>query len=114
MEALRADAECHHAQLAKLMDSEVVNIKDQKAYAGLCGLRAQTSELRTLLGELILYVESHVKRNRQKAEPSEAISGTYEDIDPHKEDHFKKLQLAEPQSTSPCKRPQIAPLRHKS
>ncbi len=38
---LRYDAECHHAQLSKLMDSKIVYIKNQEAYDELCRLRSQ-------------------------------------------------------------------------
>ncbi len=40
-DGLTFDAECHHAQLAKLMDSKIVYIKEQKAYEELCKLREQ-------------------------------------------------------------------------
>lgn len=41
-DGLRYDAECHHAQLSKLMDSKIVYINNQKAYDELCKLREQT------------------------------------------------------------------------
>jgi len=41
-ESLRSDAECHHAQLAKLMDSEIIYVKDQDAVEELNRLREQT------------------------------------------------------------------------
>lgn len=41
-EGLRFDAECHHAQISKLMDSKIVYIKSQEAYSELCKLREQT------------------------------------------------------------------------
>lgn len=39
---LKFDAECHHAQLSKLMDSKIVYIENQEAYEKLCKLREQT------------------------------------------------------------------------
>ena len=39
---LRYDAACHHAQISKLMDSQIVYIKNQEAYEELCKLREQT------------------------------------------------------------------------
>ena len=41
-DGLRYDSTCHHAQLSKLMDSEIVYIKNQEAYEDLCRLREQT------------------------------------------------------------------------
>ena len=38
---LMYDAECHHAHLSKLMDSQIVYLKNQEAYDKLCKLRAQ-------------------------------------------------------------------------
>ncbi len=40
---LRHDSECHHAYLAKLMDSKIVYIKNQAAYHELCELREKTA-----------------------------------------------------------------------
>lgn len=169
---LRYDAECHHAHLAKLMDSQIVYVKNQDAYDKLCTLRTQAQqflesaerfgrvnesldqakiayanaclyekpgqvrleaygvisylldavmlyhgkyfkhgmkrtfeeltalpidevfvqtiqkavvskevlELRDLLKQLILYVESHTRKKKNKTEPSEALSGTYEEM----------------------------------
>lgn len=169
---LRFDAECHHAQISKLMDSKIVYIKSQEAYGELCKLREQTKafleseerfqrvneligkakisyanshlhetlgqvrldayevilflldaimlyhgvylkrgvkrtfeelsklpveeelpknmrkisaskdieELRMLLKKLVLYTESHVRQEKDKAEPSECLSGTYEEM----------------------------------
>lgn len=171
-EGLRFDAECHHAQISKLMDSKIVYIKSQEAYSELCKLREQTKafleseerfkrvneliakakisyadshlhetlgqvrldaydamlflldaimlyhgvyfkhgmkrifeelsklpveeefsnnmrkisaskdilELRMLLKNLVLYVESHARQENEKEEPSECISGTYEEM----------------------------------
>ncbi len=42
MDGLRSDSECHNAHLSKLMDSEIVYIKNQKAYDELCSLREKT------------------------------------------------------------------------
>ena len=39
---LKYDAECHHAQISKLMDSKIVYVKNQDAYDELCKLREQT------------------------------------------------------------------------
>ena len=169
---LSYDAECHHAHLSKLMDSQIVYVKNQEAYNELLKLRAQTkqfleseerilrvnelvnkakisyanaclydalgqvrleasgvisylldaimlyhgtyfkrgvkrtfeelatlpldevfthtiqkvvvskevSQLRDLLRNLILYTESHIRQEKNKAEPSEALSGTYEEM----------------------------------
>lgn len=41
-DGLRYDAACHHAQISKLMDSQIVYIKNQEAYEELCKLREQT------------------------------------------------------------------------
>ncbi len=40
-DGLRYDAECHYAQISKLMDSKIVYIKNQEAYDELCQLREQ-------------------------------------------------------------------------
>lgn len=39
---LKYDAECHHAQISKLMDSKIVYVKNQDAYDELCRLRERT------------------------------------------------------------------------
>ena len=39
---LKYDAECHHAQISKLMDSKIVYVNNQDAYDELCKLREQT------------------------------------------------------------------------
>lgn len=41
---LRYDAECHHARISKLMDSEIVYVKDRAAYDELCRLREQAKQ----------------------------------------------------------------------
>ena len=46
-ESLRYDAECHHAHLSKLMDSQIVYVKNQAAYDELCALREQASAFLT-------------------------------------------------------------------
>lgn len=38
---LKYDAECHHAQISKLMESKIVYVKNQDAYNELCRLREQ-------------------------------------------------------------------------
>ena len=38
---LKYDAECHHAQISKLMDSKILYIENQEAYEELCKLREQ-------------------------------------------------------------------------
>ena len=43
--ALRYDAECHHAHLSKLMDSQIVYVQNQDAYHELCALRTQAKQL---------------------------------------------------------------------
>ncbi len=170
--SLRYDAECHHAHLSKLMDSQIVYIKNQDAYNELCTLREQAKrllestkrfqraneslnqakiayanaclcetlgqvrleacgvisylldavmlyhgkyfkrgvkrtfeelsalpvddvfvqsiqntviskeidQLRDLLKQLILYTESHIRKEEHKAEAPEALSGTYEEM----------------------------------
>ena len=40
-DGLRYDAECHHAQISKLMESKIVYVKNQEAYDELCKLREQ-------------------------------------------------------------------------
>ena len=169
---LSYDAECHHAHLSKLMDSQIVYVRNQEAYTKLCKLRSQVKqflaseerilranelvnkakiayanaclyeelgqvrleaygvmsylldaimlyygtyfkrgtkrtfeelatlpldgvfvqtiqevvsskvvfELRDSLKDLILYVESHIRQEKNKAEPSEALMGTYEEM----------------------------------
>ncbi len=39
---LHHEAQCHHAHISKLMDSEVIYVKNQKAYDELCKLREET------------------------------------------------------------------------
>ena len=41
-DGLRFDAECYHAHLSKLMDSQILYIKNEEAYKELCRLREQT------------------------------------------------------------------------
>lgn len=41
---LKYDAECHHAQISKLMDSRIVYVKNQDALKELYKLRAQTKQ----------------------------------------------------------------------
>ena len=169
---LRSDAQCHHAQISKLMESKIVYVKKQEAYEELCKLREQAkafleseerfervdelidkakgffanahlheelgqvrvdafgvmyylldalmlyhgayfkrgvkrtfeelatlpieevfsdnmkkiaaskdiSELRDLAKNLLLYAENHTRREQPKAEPSEGLAGTYEEI----------------------------------
>ena len=169
---LEYDAECHHAHLSKLMESQIVYVKNQAAYGKLCDLRARVKrflesdarmirvrelvngaktafanaclregigqvrlaafdvisclldammlyhgtyfkrgtkrtfaelealpldgsfaqtvrkavackevlELRELLKQLILYAEGHIRQEKRKAPPSEALSGTYEEM----------------------------------
>lgn len=169
---LKIDAECHHAQISKLMDSKIVYVKNQEAYCELCKLREQAkafleseerfqrvneliekakiayansylheelgqvrvdafeviyslldaimlyhgtyfkrgvkrtfeelaklpveeefsnnmkkisaskdiSELRICLKSLLLYAESHIRQKNQKEDPSEKLSGTYEEM----------------------------------
>ena len=171
-DGLRYDAECHHAQISKLMESKIVYVKNQEAYDELCKLREQVkafleseerfqrvheliekakmsyadshlheelgqvrvdafgvmyylldaimlyhgtyfkrgvkrtfeelaalpieeefsnnmrkisagrdvSELRVLLKRLLLYVENHIRQEKRKEEPSEGLSGTYEEM----------------------------------
>ena len=170
--SLRYDAECHHVHLSKLMDSQIVYVKNQDAYNELCELRVQAKqflestgrfqranealdkakiayanaclserlgqvrieaygvisylldalmlyhgtyfkrgvkrmfeelaklpldetfvqtiqkaivskeilELRELLKQLILYIELHIKTEKKLAEPSDTLSGTYEEM----------------------------------
>lgn len=169
---LRFDAQCHHAQISKLMESKIVYVKKQEAYEELCKLREQArafleseerfervhelldkaklfyanahlheelgqvridafgvmyylldalmlyhgayfkrgvkrtfeelanlpigeefpntmkkiaaskdiSELRDLAKNLLLYAENHTRREQPKAEPSEGLAGTYEEM----------------------------------
>ena len=171
-EGLKYDAECHHAHLSKLMDSQIVYVNHQEAYDALCALRAQVKQflasegrfqrakecldkakiayanawlreelgqvrleacgvisylldavmlyhgtyfkrgvkrtfeelaalpldplfaetihaavvskevcqLREALKQLILYTENHIQTEKKKAAPSEALSGTYEEM----------------------------------
>lgn len=41
---LRYDAECHHAHISKLMDSQIVYVKNQEAYKELLQLRRQAKQ----------------------------------------------------------------------
>ena len=169
---LRYDAECHHAHLSKLLDSQIVYVKHQDAYDKLCALRTQAKQflvsdgrfqrvkeainnakiayanaclceelgqarvetfgaisylldavmlhhgtyfkrgvkrtfeelaalpmdpvfvqtiqnvvvsktidqLRDLLKQLLLYTEGHIRKKKEKSEPSETLSGTYEEM----------------------------------
>lgn len=43
-QSLEHDAECHHARIAKLMDSQIVYVKDREAYADLLALRARAEQ----------------------------------------------------------------------
>lgn len=171
-DTLRYDAECHHAHLSKLMDSQIVYVNHPDAYDRLCALRSQAKQflesegrfqrakealdkakiayanaclreelgqvrleacgvitylldavmlyhgtyfklgvkrtfeelaalpldevfvqtiqkavvshgingLRDLLKQLILYTEKHIRPKKSLAEPSEALSGTYEEM----------------------------------
>ncbi len=171
-DGLRYDAECHYAQISKLMDSKIIYIKNQEAYDELCQLREQAkaflkseerfhrvndllekakisyanshlhealgqvridafavmyylldaimiyhgtyfkrgvkrtfeelaklpieeeflhnmkkisasksvSELRVIAKNLLLYVERLVQQEKQKADPSEELAGTYEEM----------------------------------
>lgn len=171
-DGLKYDAACHHAQISKLMDSQIVYIKNQEAYDELCKLREQTNlflaseerfqrvrelldkakisyanaylheelgqvrldafgvmcylmdaimlfhgryfkrgtkrmleelaalpieedfvdnlksvasskdvlELRALSKSLLLFAEGHLKQEKEKEEPSESLSGTYEEM----------------------------------
>lgn len=40
-DGLKYDAQCHHAQISKLMDAQIVYVQNQDAYNELCQLRAQ-------------------------------------------------------------------------
>ena len=46
-DGLQFDAECHHAQIAKLMDSKIVHIENQEAYEKLCRLREDANRFLT-------------------------------------------------------------------
>ncbi len=170
--SLRREAQCHQAHISKLMDSEVIYVKNQKAYDELCKLREETklflesderfqrvnelvtkakasytdallcdrlgevrlcafevmdcllnavmlyhgkyfrlgvkrtfeeianlpvkdefsdnmrkiaasmdvSEIRGLLKSLLLYAEKYMRQKKQKEEPSQALTGTYEEL----------------------------------
>ena len=41
---LRYDAECHHAHISKLMDSQIVYVNNQEAYKELLQLRRQAKQ----------------------------------------------------------------------
>lgn len=41
-DGLKYDAECHHSQISKLMDSKIVYVKNTDAYEELCRLREKT------------------------------------------------------------------------
>lgn len=43
-DGLRYDAECHHAHISKLMDSQIVYVKNQEAHNELLKLRTQTKQ----------------------------------------------------------------------
>ena len=44
---LKYDAQCHHAHLSKLLDSQIVYVKNQAAYDELCALRARAKAFLT-------------------------------------------------------------------
>ena len=62
-------------ELATLPIDEVFAQTIQKAVVS-----KELWELRDLLKKLILYTESHTRKEKKKAEPSEALSGTYEEM----------------------------------
>ena len=62
-------------ELSKLPVDEEFSDNMRKTAAG-----KDVSELRALLKNLVLYAENHVKRETKKEEPSERISGTYEEM----------------------------------
>ncbi len=64
MEWLRGDAECHHAQLSRLMDSQIVYIKNQKAYEELLKLRRQ-AEAFLQSDDRFERVEEQIKQAKQ-------------------------------------------------
>ena len=75
LEGLKYDAECYHAYISKLMDSEIVYVKNQILYQEVLKLREQTK----------LYLVSEERYNRvneliEKAKVSFANSYLHEDI----------------------------------
>lgn len=74
-DGLKYDAACHHAQISKLMDSQIVYIKNQEAYDELCKLREQTN--------LFLASEERFQRVRElvdKAKISYANAYLHEEL----------------------------------
>ena len=75
LEGLKYDAECHHARISKLMNSEFVYIKNQELYQEVLKLREQAQ----------LFLESEERYNRvneliEKAKVSFANSYLHEEI----------------------------------
>ncbi len=75
MDGLRYNSECHNAHLSKLMDSEIVYIKNRKSYDELCSLREKA--------KLFLRSDKRYKRVDElieKAKISFADACLYNDI----------------------------------
>ena len=73
--SLRYDAECHHAQISKLMDSEIVYVKKQEAYEQLLQLRKKAEQ----------FLQSEERFQRvdellQKAKQAYANACLYDDL----------------------------------
>lgn len=62
-------------ELSKLPVEEEFSINIRKISAS-----KDISELRILLKSLLLYVENHIRQEKQKEDPSEKLSGTYEEM----------------------------------
>ena len=80
-DGLRYDAQCHHAQISKLMESKIVYIKNQDAYDELCKLREQAKNL--------LASEERFERVRELVEKAKVAFA-----DAHLHDELGQVRLA--------------------
>ena len=84
--SLRSDSACHHARISKLMDSQVIYVKDHGAYGKLCELRNQAR----------LFLESDERFQRvseliDKAKVSYADSLLHDRLDEIRMDAFEVM-----------------------
>ena len=59
-----------------ILRNEVTSIDNVKGIA----VSKEISELRMLAKSLLLYAQAHFKQEKEKAEPSESLAGTYEEM----------------------------------
>ena len=80
-DGLKYDAQCHHAQISKLMESKIVYIKNQDAYNELCKLREQAKDF--------LASEERFERVRELVEKAKVAFA-----DAHLQDELGRVRLA--------------------